>query len=102
MLAHRFNRFQQIAGGIGFHNIPASPSIEGLPHHLRRVMLSNKKNFKAGGLLPPLNQAAGLQSVHPGHGDVENDHVGLEGIDFIQRLKSVRSFAHNFPSGSTF
>jgi len=89
MLADRLYRFQQIAGSVRLYNISSRTRIQGLPHHLRRVMLGNEQNLETGNLLLLLNLPARFQTVHPWHGDIEYHDIGFQNLDFIQSLDSV-------------
>ena len=46
MLTHRLDSLQQIAGGIRFHNVASCSGIQGLTHHLGRIMLGDKQNLE--------------------------------------------------------
>jgi len=46
MLTDGFDGFQQISGGVRFNDVASSARIQGLAHHLRRVMLSDEQDFQ--------------------------------------------------------
>src|SRR5580700_4558351 len=98
MLTYRLYGLQQIASGIRLHDIPSCSRVQSLAHHLRRIMLRNEQNLETGSYLSLLNQPARLQAIHSRHGDVEHNDIGLQSLDLIQGLESVRSFTHNFPT----
>jgi hypothetical protein len=97
VLADRLNGLEQISRGVGFDNITAGARIQGLAHHLRRVVLGDKQNFRASVSVLTLDHAAGLEAVHSRHGNVKNYDVGMQLGYFFKRLDSVRSFANNLP-----
>jgi len=39
---------------------------------------------------------SGLDAIHPGHDQVQQDHVGLEAASKVYRLDAVRGFSHDF------
>ena len=45
--------------------------------------------------------ASGLQAVHTGHSDIENNQVGIEVAGFFEGVNSVDSFATNFKTRLT-
>jgi hypothetical protein len=98
MLAYSLYSLQQIARGIRFHNVTPGPRIQGLAHHLRRIMLSNEQNLEARVFPLLLNQTTRFQTIHLGHGDIEHDYIGLQTLDFDQGLDPVRRFSDNFPA----
>ena len=58
-------------------------------------MLRNKQNLKARRPLP--EQPAHLETVHPGHGYVEDHDVRLQAVGFVQGLNPIRRFSHYLP-----
>jgi hypothetical protein len=83
MLTHRVDSLQEIASGIRFHNISFGARIQGLSHHLRRIVLSNEQNLKIGSLPLSLNHTACFQAVHSRHSDIEHHNVGLQTLDLL-------------------
>ncbi len=96
MLANRFHRREQIARGIRLDNVSPGPSVQGFPHHLRRIMLRNEKNLKLRRLSP--QQTACLQTIHSRHGHVQNHYIGIQVFRFFHSLCAVGCFPNDFPS----
>jgi hypothetical protein len=101
MFAYRLDGFQQVTSCIGLHYITSGTRVKSLAHHLRRVVLGDEQNLKAG-LWFSLNQPASLKPIHSRHSYVEHYDIGLQTVNFFERFKPVGSFANDLPPGPPF
>src|SRR3984893_14043489 len=81
--AHGVN---EVIARAGFGDVAPGTYIGKLAHHLRRIMHGEKENSCIGFILQDLQ--SGLDAAHPGHANVQNQKIGMSGIEAaLQILK---------------
>lgn len=99
MLAHRFNRREQISGHIRLHYVASRSGTDRLAHHLGRIMLRYDQNFSFRNIFP--DSPASFQPIHSRHTDVKNDDIRLQAIGLVHGFNSVLCFINDRPLGAT-
>jgi hypothetical protein len=96
MVTYGIHRRQQVASGIGFHNVSPGPSLQSFPHHLWGVVLGYKQNLKSRAFLS--QQTARFQTIHPGHGDIEHHDIWIEVLRLFDSFRPVGRFSDDLPA----
>ena len=83
---HHLDGLDEVGVGAGLGQVAAGPRL----HHRNEVLLLgvHREHQDAGVQAQGGDPAGRLQSVGLGHGEVHDDHVGLEGPDLVHRLVS--------------
>src|SRR5580700_1840304 len=85
----------QVGAYAGFCYVGADAGFRGVPSQVERFEVRDDQNFGFGG--GAANDFGGGEAVHGGHGDIEEDYVGLQLGGFFHGVLAVFGFAADRP-----
>ena len=59
--------------------------------------MSYEQYFRAAISVLLLNQTASFETIHLWHGDVEDNDVGMQSLDLVDGLGTIRCFPYDYP-----
>ena len=86
-------RGEESAADVGFGNEAVSPGGFGSTDHFFAIVHGEHENRDSGQLASDL--ASGGKTVEDRHGDIENDEIGAQFYDFLNRVGAIGRFATN-------
>lgn len=92
-----FYGFFQVGGYAGFGDVAADAGLCGVAGEVERFEVGDDEDFGLGSVAA--DEFGGGEAVHGGHGDVQEDYVGLEFGGFFYGIAAVFGFAADFPFG---
>jgi hypothetical protein len=92
-----FYGFFEVAADAGFGDVGADAGLCGVAGQVERFEVGDDQDFGFGGVAA--NDFGGGEAVHRGHGDVEEDDVGLQLGGFFYGVIAVFGFAADGPIG---
>ena len=94
--AERVNSGDEITHRVALQHVTKGARIEHLLNHLRRVMHRKYQNLSTAAAVDDL--AGRVESVEPGHADVQQRDVRVEQANFLDGFLSVTGFADHRPA----
>jgi len=96
MISERFDGRDQVAVGVGFHDVRAHASFNNVAYELIGKVEGQNYDFRFGKALA--NAAGSLQTVQLGHADVHYDDIWLELFSHGYGFAAGFSFGDNVPA----
>src|SRR5271170_3730154 len=97
MLGGGFYGFFEVGGYAGFGDVAADAGLGGVAGEVEGFEVGDDEDFGFGGVAA--DEFGGGEAVHGGHGDVQEDHVGLQLGGFCYGVAAVFGFAADLPFG---
>jgi hypothetical protein len=93
----RFHGGQQVGGESGFKNVAGGSQAESFLHYQRRRFLAHEENPGVGGEFA--NETSGVESIHSGESDVEENQVRVQFGGLLNGVESVKGFLDDLQAG---
>src|SRR5271156_3065680 len=97
MLGGGFYGFFEVGGYAGFGDVAADAGLGGVAGEVEGFEVGDDEDFGFGGVAA--DEFGGGEAVHGGHGNVQEDHVGLQLGGFYYGVAAVFGFAADLPFG---
>jgi hypothetical protein len=85
----------EVGGYAGFGDVAADAGLCGVAGEVERFEVGDDEDFGLGSVAA--DEFGGGEAVHGGHGDIEEDYVGLKLGGFFNGVAAVFGFAADFP-----
>jgi hypothetical protein len=85
----------EVGGDAGFGDVAADAGLCGVAGEVERFEVGDDEDFGLGSVAA--DEFGGGEAVHGGHGDIEEDYVGLKLGGFFNGVAAVFGFAADFP-----